>query len=72
MIHRIIFNGTWNGYIPLNCTYQFGNDKPAPDFEHGIHCSPASGNDIVVTPTVTHRVVRTTIPDPAYSHGRPE
>ncbi|KAK0740065.1 hypothetical protein B0T18DRAFT_417155, partial [Schizothecium vesticola] len=57
----IIFNGTWNGYIPLQCEYKFGSDRP--DYEDGIVCLPAGG-DPVVTPVVTHMVVETAIPDP--------
>jgi len=59
----IIFNGTWNGYIPLNCSYKFGQETP--DFEDGIVCLLVGG-DLVVTPTVTHITAETTIPDPEY------
>ncbi|GAB1317059.1 hypothetical protein MFIFM68171_07269 [Madurella fahalii] len=57
----IVFDGSWNGYIPLNCSYKFGHDRR--DFEDGIVCLPVGG-DPVVTPAVTHRTVATTIPDP--------
>jgi len=62
--YRIVFNGTWNGYISLNCTYKFGSETP--DFEDGIVCLPVGGSDIVVTPVVIHHTISSTIPDPLY------
>jgi len=60
-VFRIVFNGVWNGYILLNCTYKFGRETP--DFEDGIVCLPVGG-DAVVTPVVTHRATSSPIPDP--------
>lgn len=58
---RIVFNGTWNGYVPLNCTYKFGSETP--ELEDGIICLPV-GSDVVVTPVVMHHALSSTIPDP--------
>ncbi|KAK3381155.1 hypothetical protein B0H63DRAFT_560892 [Podospora didyma] len=51
-ITPILFNGTWNGYVPLNCTY-----------DAGISCRFAGGEEYAVTPIVTHDIVYGKIPD---------
>ncbi|KAK0644442.1 hypothetical protein B0T16DRAFT_392794 [Cercophora newfieldiana] len=49
----IVFNGTWNGYLPLNCSYG-----------DGIYCRFSQGvKEVGVTPTVTHFVSDRLIPD---------
>ncbi|KAK0619640.1 hypothetical protein B0T14DRAFT_603396 [Immersiella caudata] len=57
----IVFRGTWNGFIPLDCKYKFGDDREG--FEDGIVCLPAGGDTVVVTPVVTADAVDYKIPD---------
>ena len=65
---RIVFDGVWTGYLPLNCTYQFvaplGESQYL--FDAGIQCQ-LPGGEISVRPNVTHEVVYQKIPDRGYT-----
>jgi hypothetical protein len=64
--YRVVFNGTWAGYLPLNCSYEFtGAQKRSYPLGHvsGIYCRFTEGRkDIVVTPSVTQYVANAPIP----------
>jgi len=50
----VIFNGTWNGYVPLNCTWEFPGPYTGQIQREGIVCRfPGGKTEMVVTPTVT-------------------
>jgi len=58
---RIIFNGTWNGYVPMNCSIVHGSGDHR--WNDNINCGLAVA-DMVVLPNVTWYTSEKTIPDP--------
>jgi hypothetical protein len=59
----IIFNGTWNGYIPLSCEWRFPGPRTGDVTRQGVTCDFADGKkEIVVTPVVTSRVSQNKLP----------
>jgi len=61
----LVFNGTWNGYLSLDCMWELpGPVTGGGVTRHGVKCQFADGKrEFVVTPTVVHRVSETKIPD---------
>lgn len=63
---RIVFNGTWSGYLPLNCSYEFTGLQRGgwpSGYVGGIYCRLAERKkEIVVTPSVTHSISDAPIP----------
>jgi hypothetical protein len=63
---RIVFNGTWAGYLPLNCSYEFSGLQRGSypsGYVGGISCRFKEGKkDIEVTPSVTEYVANAPIP----------
>ncbi|KAK3342066.1 hypothetical protein B0T25DRAFT_358152 [Lasiosphaeria hispida] len=59
----VVFNGTWNGYVPLTCGYEFPGPRTGDITRQGVTCRLAGGGkEFVVLPTVTHAVSESKIP----------
>ena len=59
----IVFNGVWNGYLPLVCEYAFPGPRTGEITRQGVTCRFAEGKqEVRGTPTVTHVVSPTKIP----------
>ncbi|KAK0618915.1 hypothetical protein B0T14DRAFT_584163 [Immersiella caudata] len=60
----IVFNGTWNGYLPLECKWEFPGPRTGEIVREGMVCRFKGGKrEVVVTPTVTSTVLGRRIPD---------
>ena len=60
----IIFNGTWNGYLQLECKWEFPGPWTGEIQRQGVVCRFAGGRkETVATPTVTSYVSDKRIPD---------
>ncbi|KAK0726001.1 hypothetical protein B0H67DRAFT_551424 [Lasiosphaeris hirsuta] len=59
----IVFNGTWNGHVPLACDYGFPGPRTGDVTRQGVTCRLTGGKkEFVVRPTVTHTVLESKIP----------
>jgi len=62
----VVFNGTWQGFLPLDCKWGFLKPSTAGGVvtRYGVTCGFAGGKrEFVVTPSVVSHVSETRIPD---------
>ncbi|KAI0165406.1 hypothetical protein GGR52DRAFT_585442 [Hypoxylon sp. FL1284] len=63
--HPVLFNATWNGFLPFSCGIERAGEDEDPRFDSAIVCNvEGDGGVVTLIPSVMSHVEKEPIPDP--------